>query len=234
MNLLAIDTVTEMASIALLSDVDLLVDEAFVPQQHTKVILPMIQKQMAAAGLAFNQLDAIAFSRGPGSFTGLRICASITQGLAIAHNLPVIPVSSLAILAQGAYREDSNKSHVVACLDARREEVYWGSFELKISQGQARIMTLVGEETVISPTDVKTEAGGAWHGVGNGFKNYQTELADNTQVHLASIEPEAFPLAQDAMLFAKAAWLNNDAVDASLAIPTYLRDNIATPPKNKV
>ncbi len=229
MNLLAIDTVTEMASIALLANDDMLIDEAFVPQQHTHVILPMIQKQMAIAGLSFKQLDAVAFSRGPGSFTGLRICASITQGLAIAHDLPVIPVSSLAILAQGAYREDSNKSHVVACLDARRDEVYWGCFS-----EEAGLMTLVGEERVIAPESVKPGEGGPWHGVGSGFKSYETELADNLQVNLISIEPQRFPLAQDAIGYAKNAWIKKEIVDAGLAIPMYLRDNIATPPKNKV
>lgn len=229
MNLLAIDTVTEMASIALLSNDDVLVDEAFVPQQHTNVILPMIQKQMALAGLSFKQLDAIAFSRGPGSFTGLRICASVTQGLAIAHDLPVIPVSSLAILAQGAYREDSSKSHVVACLDARREEVYWGCFS-----EQAGLMMLLGEEVVIAPESVRLEEGRVWHGVGSGFKSYETELASNPRVNLTSTEPQRLPLAQDAIEHAKNAWLKKEVVDASMAIPTYLRDSIATPPKNKV
>lgn len=228
MKLLAIDTVTEMASIALLSDDDLLVDEAFVPQQHTKVILPMIQKQMATAGLSFEQLDAIAFSRGPGSFTGLRICASITQGLAIAYDLPVIPVSTLAILAQGSYRLDQTSS-VVACLDARRNEVYWGSFK-----EEGGVLRLVGEEMVIAPESVKTEAGGSWHGVGSGFKSYATELAANPQVHLESIESEQYPLAQDALAYAKIAWQRQEIIDASLAIPTYLRDNVATPPNSKV
>ena len=227
MNLLAIDTVTEMASIALLSNDDLLVAEAFVPQQHTHVILEMVQKQMTTSGLSFAQLDAIAFSRGPGSFTGLRICASITQGLAIAYDLPVIPVSSLAILAQGSYRQD-NKSNVVACLDARREEVYWACFKERSGR-----MELIGEESVLAPGAVKTQQGGPWHGVGSGFKNYATELAGNPRVDLGTIEPDRFPLAQDAMEFAKKAWLQKEYVDASLAIPTYLRDNIATPPKNK-
>jgi len=233
MNLLAIDTVTEMASIALLSNNDLLIDEAFVPQQHTKVILPMIQKQMAAAGLNFTQLDAIAFSRGPGSFTGLRICASITQGLAIAHDLPVIPVSSLLILAQGEHRLDKKKTKIVACLDARREEVYWGSFVLKTEEGQTGLMALVGEEVVIAPDSVKTETGESWHGVGSGFKSYEAELAKNPQVHLASIASQCYPLAQDAIGYAKKAVIAKQYVDASLAIPTYLRDNIATPPQHK-
>ena len=225
MKLLAIDTVTEMASIALLVNDELLVDEAFVPQQHTKVILPMIQQQMATAGLTFNQLDAIAFSRGPGSFTGLRICASITQGLAIANDLPVIPVSTLAILAQGSYRIDQ-ATNVVACLDARRNEVYWGLF--KQENG---VMQLIGDEMVIAPEKVKTETSGPWHGVGSGFKSYAAELETNRQVHLESIEPERYPLAQDALAQAKIAWQRQQVVDASFAIPTYLRDNIATPPQ---
>ena len=228
MNLLSIDTVTEMASIALLSGDDLLVDEELVPQEHTKVILPMIQKRMANAGLSFSQLDAIAFSRGPGSFTGLRICASIAQGLAVAHDLPVIPVSSLAILAQGSYRTDQ-KTNVVACLDARRNEVYWASFSLDTSG----MMSLIGSEQVIAPGAAKTLEANDWHGVGSGFKAYSAELAANPHVHLSSIEPDRYPLAQDAIVYAKHAWQNNQAVDASLAIPTYLRDNIATPKNNK-
>lgn len=234
MNLLAIDTVTEMASIALLSSGDVLIDEARVPQQHTKVILPMIQKQMATAGLSFAKLDAIAFSRGPGSFTGLRICASITQGLAIAHDLPVIPVSSLQILAQGAYRENSSKLNVAACLDARRKEVYWGTYKLVTQADGTSLMTLVGEEVVTAPGLVNTKSDGPWHGVGSGLKSYAAELAANPQVNLASMEPERFPLAQDALIYAKNAWGQKQFVDASLAIPTYLRDNIATPPQNKV
>lgn len=226
MNLLAIDTVTEMASIALSVRDEVLIEERFVPQQHTRVILPMIQKLMTDADLSFPQLNAIAFSRGPGSFTGLRICASITQGLAIAHDLPVIPVSTLAILAQGSYRLGQHSS-VVACMDARREEVYWASFV-----EQNGLMSLVGREMVISPQQVSTEAGGRWHGVGTGFKSYKTELEENPAVNLASIEPEQYPLAQDALVIARKAWENDKYVDAGLAIPTYLRDNIATPPES--
>ena len=233
MNLLAIDTVTEMASIALQSGDDLLIEEAFVPQQHTNVILPMIKKQMAAAGLTFAQLNAIVFSRGPGSFTGLRICASITQGLAIAHDIPVIPVSSLQILAQGAYRNDQQKLNIVACLDARRNEVYWGHFVLTADNVNG-LMELQGEETVISPDRVATATAGSWHGVGSGLKSYAAELARNPHVHLASLEPERFPLAQDALIYARKAWSEKRYLDASLAIPTYLRDNIATPPQPSV
>jgi tRNA threonylcarbamoyladenosine biosynthesis protein TsaB len=229
MKLLAIDTVTEMASIALLSGNDLSVDEALVPREHTRVILPMIEKQMALAEISFAQLDAIAFSRGPGSFTGLRICASITQGLALAYDLPVIPVSSLAILAQGSYRLKKHTS-VVTCLDARRNEVYWGSFRLDDSG----VMSLVGSENVVAPQLVTTIEGESWHGVGSGFKTYERELEENPHVHLASIESEQFPLARDAVVHAQQAWQQNAVVDASLAIPTYLRDNIATPGNQRV
>ena len=125
MNILAIDTVTEMCSVALLNNDRPLSIERHVPRQHTQVILEMIQTLLTDAQLGLSELDAIGFSRGPGSFTGLRICASVTQGLALAHDLPVIPISSLAILAQGAFRMD-NKQDIFACMDARKNEVYWG------------------------------------------------------------------------------------------------------------
>jgi tRNA threonylcarbamoyladenosine biosynthesis protein TsaB len=184
---------------------------------------------MARASLSFTQLGAIAFSRGPGSFTGLRICASITQGLALAYDLPVIPVSSLAILAQGSYRLDK-VPNVVTCLDARRHEVYWASYKLDDNG----LMSLLGSEQVIAPEHARTEDGEGWRGVGPGFKTYRAELAKNPQVHLASVEPKRFPLAQDAVVLAENTWSRNEALDVSLAIPIYLRDNIATPGKQSV
>ncbi|MGD8784381.1 MAG: tRNA (adenosine(37)-N6)-threonylcarbamoyltransferase complex dimerization subunit type 1 TsaB [Thioalkalispiraceae bacterium] len=224
MNLLAIDTVTEMASVALLSGEDILSEQELVPKEHTRVILPMIKQAMARTGISFSQLDAIAFSRGPGSFTGLRICASITQGLAIAYGLPVIPVSSLASLAQGSFRLDG-KTNVIACLDARRHEVYWGAFII----GDNDMMHAMVPESVIAPQDARTEPGMLWHGVGSGFATYQKELAENPHVNVTSSIAERFPLAQDMLPYAKIACSQGKVVDASLAIPTYLRDNIAKP-----
>src|SRR5690606_12153575 len=110
-----------------------------VPRQHTRLLLPMVQQLLQECGLEFAELDAIAFGKGPGSFTGLRIAAGVTQGIAFAANLPVIPVSTLAALAlQGS---DGKDTLVFSCLDARIEELYWGWY--RVYQGRPE---LVGDE----------------------------------------------------------------------------------------
>ncbi len=231
MKILAIDTVTEMCSVALLSNEQTLSIERFVPQQHTQVILSMVQQLLADAQLGLSNLDAIGFSRGPGSFTGLRICASVTQGLALAHDLPVIPVSSLAALAQGAVRLDKQK-FVLACMDARKNEVYWACYQLENNQ-----LNLFGDEQVTAPCEIKLQNSLNWHGVGSGFVQFSDELNVDSLVNLNTVEAKRYPLAQDILPLAKEAWEtrktdeNNLIVDASLAIPTYLRDNVAIPPK---
>ncbi len=231
MNILAIDTVTEMCSVALLTNDEVHSIERFVPQQHTQVVLEMIQQVLAEAQLGLANLDAISFSRGPGSFTGLRICASVTQGLALAHDLPVIPISSLAALAQGAVRMDKQNT-ILACLDARKNEVYWACYQVNNN-----LVGLLGDEQVTPPSEVKLEMNQAWHGVGTGFLTFADELNANILVNLSSVEAKRYPLAQDVIPLAKDIWLtqqndkNNLIVDASLAIPTYLRDNVAVPPK---
>ncbi|WP_268580446.1 tRNA (adenosine(37)-N6)-threonylcarbamoyltransferase complex dimerization subunit type 1 TsaB, partial [Escherichia coli] len=98
------------------------------PREHTQRILPMVQQVLAESGLALNQLDALAFGRGPGSFTGVRIGIGIAQGLALGADLPMIGVSTLQTMAQGAWRV-SGAERVLAAIDARMGEVYWGQFE---------------------------------------------------------------------------------------------------------
>ncbi|VAW98737.1 tRNA threonylcarbamoyladenosine biosynthesis protein TsaB [hydrothermal vent metagenome] len=231
MNILAIDTVTEMCSVALLSHKNIYSQERFVPQQHTQVILAMVQQLLAEAQLGLSNLDAISFSRGPGSFTGLRICASVTQGLALAHDLSVIPISSLAILAQGAVRLDKQAS-ILACMDARKNEVYWACYQFEDNQ-----LNLFGDEQVTAPADVKLENNLGWHGVGTGFVQFGDELNVNSLVNLNSVEAKRYPLAQDMLPLATQAWeMRNNSeskmvVDVSLALPKYLRDNVAIPQK---
>ncbi len=223
MKILAIDTVTEMCSVALLNHEQTTTIERHVPQRHTQVILEMIQELLTDAQLEIANLDAISFSRGPGSFTGLRICASVTQGLALAHDLPVIPISSLAILAQAALRLDK-KHNILACMDARKNEVYWGCYQVKDG-----LVSLFGNEQVSPPGEVKLQDDRDWHGVGTGFRQFADELNPDSMVSLVTVEANRYPLAQDILLLAKNAWENKMNVDASLALPVYLRDNIAIP-----
>ena len=223
MKILAIDTVTEMCSVALFVDGQILQHSELVKQSHTDVILPMIEQLLSEANIHLNALDAIAFTRGPGSFTGLRVCAGVTQGLALAYDIPVVPVSSLAVLAQGAWRLD-NAKQVLACIDARRGEVYWACYQLA-----DELMQLIGQEQVSSPLSVHTATNTSWHGVGTGFDTFQAELNNNPAVSLSSVQAQRFPLAQDVLPLAIQAVINKEFVEASAALPVYLRDNVATP-----
>ncbi|MCW8400862.1 tRNA (adenosine(37)-N6)-threonylcarbamoyltransferase complex dimerization subunit type 1 TsaB [Legionella sp. PATHC038] len=129
MKLLAIDTSTETASVALLTGKELLCEEQSNQKTHAQFILPMIDKLMANASLQMHQLDGIVFGRGPGSFTGLRIACSIAKGLAYAHDLQLIPVSSLVAIAWSVRQEKQmNQLPVLAVLDARMQEMYWAYF----------------------------------------------------------------------------------------------------------
>ena len=164
------------------------------------------------------------FDRGPGSFTGLRVCSGVAQGLALGADLPVIPVSSLATLAQGAYRLDQAE-YVLACIDARQHEVYWAAYAL--SEG---LMTPIIGEAVSLPQAVRLDAAHPWRGVGSGIQRYAAELAGAAAVSFATSAEVRFPMAQDMLPFAIRAWTDNTCLDASRALPVYLRDNVATPP----
>lgn len=223
MKILAIDTVTEMCSVALYAHEKTWQSAELVKQSHTDVILPMVDNVLAEGGCHLQELDAIAFTRGPGSFTGLRVCAGVTQGLALAHDLPVVAVSSLAVLAQGAWRQEQANA-VLACIDARRGEVYWACYQV-----HAGLMQLVGTERVSPPAQVQPALDTRWHGVGTGFETYAAELSNNPAVTLTSVHAQRYPLAEDVLPFAIRAVRNRDFVDASAALPVYLRDNVATP-----
>ncbi len=223
MKLLVIDTVTEMCSVALASGDDVIHSEQRVEQSHTDVILEMVNNILASGEMSLSQLDAIAFNRGPGSFTGLRVCAGVAQGLALSQDLPVIAVSSLAALAQGAWREQQ-ANNVLSVIDARMKEVYWGCFES--SDG---IMVPVCKEKVTPPDRVRPPAATQWLGVGTGFTVYRHELCDNAGVNLIAVQEERFPLARDCVPLAIHHWKNGQYGDAGTALPVYLRDNVATP-----
>jgi tRNA threonylcarbamoyladenosine biosynthesis protein TsaB len=174
---------------------------------------------MADAGIGFAALDAIAFSRGPGSFTSLRIGIGVVQGLAWASDLGVIPVSSLAATAQTAF-EVGVKSALVA-LDARMNEVFTGTFEAN-SDG---IMIPGSIEKVCSPKDVQAPADTETHGIGIGFERY-TALSGLSD-RLAGIQPDIWPKASSVLKLAR-EWLDtSEPLPAEQAQPVYLRDNVA-------
>ncbi|WP_271103761.1 tRNA (adenosine(37)-N6)-threonylcarbamoyltransferase complex dimerization subunit type 1 TsaB [Pseudomonas tohonis] len=219
--LLALDTATEACSVALLHDGRVLSHYEVIPRQHAQRLLPMIQDLLAEAGVGLSALDAIAFGRGPGAFTGVRIAVGVVQGLAFALDRPVLPVSNLAVLAQRAHREQG-VTQVAAAIDARMDEVYWGCYRLDAGE-----MRLAGSEAVLPPerAALPRDAQGEWFGAGTGWGTFAARLP----VAVSGQAPDLLPHAQDLLALAAFAWARGEAVVADEAQPVYLRDNVATP-----
>lgn len=226
-NILAIETATEACSVALLTGGDILHKFEHRPQQQARLILPMIDALLAEAGLAPAGLDAIAFGCGPGSFTGLRVAAAVTQGIAAAGDLPVLPVSTLAAIAQGAYRRHG-EPRVLAAIDARMQEVYWGVYRIN-PEG---LMVLQAQEHVLPPSQVIAPAEKAedWCGAGSGWLAYPEELRlclAGQGCSVVRVYENAWPEAIDVLALALPLHAGGQGVDAANAIPTYLRDKVA-------
>jgi tRNA threonylcarbamoyladenosine biosynthesis protein TsaB len=226
MNLLAIETATETCSVALAVNGAVLEYYKHAPREHAELLLPWVEQILAEAGIGFSSLDAFAFSRGPGSFTSLRIGIGVVQGLAWASDRPVIPVSSLAATAQTAFSEGI--SSALVALDARMNEVFTGTFEAN-SNG---IMTLVGQEKVCSPLDVQVPDNPETYGIGIGFDRYDAMGALSEQ--LAGTNPDIWPKASSILTLAQDWLLSNEALPAEQAQPVYLRDNVAKKKKDQL
>jgi len=239
--LLAIDTATENCSAALLIDGSVQSREIEMERGHAERILPMVDDLLAEAGLTLQDLDAIAFGRGPGSFTGVRLAVTVTQGLAFGANLGVVPVSELKAVAQRAFRQDPTLTKVLVCNDARMSEVYWACFE----RGGDGLARLEGEEHVGKPSDVKLPDG--WSTAtpaGRGFIAYADALRAAVPTVAVGATPATPPTAEGLLrLLPHAidiAFLSAPDVAAGrlitpeAATPIYLRDNVAhvaAPPK---
>ena len=220
MKLLAIETSSDVGTVALLVEETLEQQSIATPREQTERILPMIDELLATAGLPLEDLDGIAFGRGPGSFTGLRVAAAVAQGLGLAVNLPLLPVSSLAAMAQGLWRTEGQERSLV-CIDARMGEVFWGAFE--VHDGLAE---LLGTERLSEPGAVAWTAAGTWGGVGSGFDVYAKLLAPVVAA-ARSVEPAFQPSATDLLPQALADLRGGRTRPAEEATPVYLRDETA-------
>ncbi len=217
MNLLALETSSATGSVALVSAAGL--DERTIPtpREQTARLLPLIRELCEAAGIGLAELDAIAFGRGPGSFTGLRVAAAVAQGLALAHGAPVVGVSSLAAIAQRAFREHGLGRTLVA-VDARMGEVYFA--ELAIEAGLARPRA---EERIGRPGDVPVLEGADWAAVGDAFGRYAQELAAVTGAASRAL-PDLTPSARDLVPLAEADLAAGRTLAPEAALPVYLRE----------
>lgn len=221
MKILALDTSTEVCSVALSYADQIIQEYQLAPRQHANLILPMVQNVLSEAQLSLHQIDVIAFGRGPGSFTGLRIAASVTQALAFAHNIPVVALSSLQILAQGCYRQ-YNATHLIAALDASMNEIYCGEYQL-----HKHCMMLLNPEKVCAPLEITVPKQGEWIGAGSGFDVYHQILQPKLADKLLQWLPNCYPNAYDMITLAAAECQQGKAVAAEQALPVYLRDNVA-------
>jgi tRNA threonylcarbamoyladenosine biosynthesis protein TsaB len=222
MKLLAIETATEACSAALLIDDQIELRYAIKPRGHSELILGMMDELLAQAGLKPNQLDAMAFGRGPGSFTGVRIATGIVQGAAFAADLPVVPVSTLAALAQRAYRQ-KGEPNLLPAYDARMGELYWAAYRV----GEDGLVRLVVEEEVAPAERVRLPLEHDWYGVGSGWAAAGEVLAGRLGDDLLGYQAEMFCSAHDVAQLAAAALQQGLAVPAEQALPVYLRNQVA-------
>ena len=249
MKLLAVETATEACSAALYVDGVVTERFALTPKEHTRLILPMIDGLLADAGLLPQQLDALAFGCGPGSFTGVRIATGVIQGIALGADLPVVPVSTLAAIAQDFFDNNDGISNTGAdypplpagegrgeeiqksanqynvayvAMDARMGEIFWGVY-WRDKQGYAE---LIGKESVTPATDVEfPDLLGV--GVGSGWGVYRQELMQRLEGRVSDCQIDALPRAGAIARLGVRGFERGLAVPVEQAMPVYLRDKVA-------
>lgn len=221
MKILALDTATDACSAALLINDQIKQRLQIAPRRHAELILPMVKELLEEADCGLQQLDAIAYGAGPGSFMGVRIATATAQGLAFAAELPVVVISTLRALAQTAYQQH-DATRVIPAWDARMQEVYWGAYQLK--QG---IMQSVLEDSLDRPNQITLPAldQGQWAACGNAWQVYQQELQQPLQ-SIDSVLMDLYPEASAVVRLAVEAYREGRAVAADKAEPVYLRNKV--------
>lgn len=221
MKLLAIDTATEACSAALMIDDHIVERYCLTSNGHSKLILPMIDTLVSEAGLQPTDLDGLAFGCGPGSFTGVRIATGVIQGLAFALDLPVVPISNLAAVAQDFF--DHNLENVAfVAMDARMDEIYWGVYQ-RNSDGFAE---LIGNEAVLRASEIGSpDVAGV--GIGSGWDMYHQELLTRLSNRVIRFEANNLPRAKAIAHLGVRGFQQGLAVSVEHALPVYLRDKVA-------
>ena len=237
MQLLAIDTSSSVTVLGLQQG-DTIIDrdsinntrpkEARSSRYHSRDILPIIQQMLLEAQLSLDDLDAIVFGQGPGSFTGLRIAAGVVQGLAYGLQLPVVPVSSMACLAQVAAREDF-QCRVAVALQARLQEVYFGTYEFR--EGVA---CHLGPELVAEATQVPRQEEATWIGVGDGWDAHRDSLEQSLGIVLEEVSSLSVPTAKNLLTLGSQKFSRGETLSALEVTPRYLREPVHQKLKDKL
>jgi tRNA threonylcarbamoyladenosine biosynthesis protein TsaB len=229
MKLLAVETATEACSAALFIDGEIIERYQLAPKEHTKLILPMIDSLMVEAGLKPMELDALAFGRGPGSFTGVRIATGVIQGIAFGADLPVVPVSTLAAIAQDYFDGEHqlnadlvSENVAFTAMDARMGEIFWGVYQ----RDQLGFAELIGKESV-TPADKIEFPQKTGVGVGSGWGVYYVTLMNRLAGLVSHCETDYLPRASLIARLGAHGFRQGLAVSVELAMPVYLRDQVA-------
>ena len=225
MKLLAIETAAEACSAALSQKGEILERFEIQPRKQSELILAMMNELLAEAGIKPRELDAIAYGAGPGSFTGVRIAAGVVQGVAFGCDLPVVPVSTLAALAQRQHRE-LGYTRLLPAFDARMGELYWGCYE---TDGDG-LVAPVAPDRLAPPEAVTWPQGGGWCGAGSGWRTYGDALSERMGSELEAVTDDLLVRAYDVALLGQAALLRGESVSPEQALPVYLRDEVAKKP----
>ena len=216
MNLLAVETSTELCSVALLRDDELFVEEALAENRHSELLVPMLQRLLERSRLAPAQMDAFAFGQGPGSFTGIRIACGIVQGLAFGASRPVVPVPSLLALA-----EQSNEGRVVTAFDARMGEAYLAAYARNGADWDEVLAPRLTDAANLPPLP-----GRSWAASGSGFDRHGW-LRDFYRDSVAMRYEGDLPRAGAVARIAARRLARGAGVCAEQAAPLYLRDKVA-------
>jgi len=217
LKILAFDTATELCSAALWLDGEILSRSEMAGNRHSELLLPMITDLLQQAGLVLGQLDGIAFGKGPGSFTGLRIGCGVAQGLALGAELPVVGVVTLESLAISA-----GVDKALVCLDARMNEVYSAAY---VRQGDGLVCLL--PPGVYKPDQIPLPDDGGWLGCGSGFASYRDSLTSRCGHRLAGMQPDIHPHASAVARLAAPMFQAGLGQPADRAEPLYVRDKVA-------
>ncbi|HEV2621329.1 MAG TPA: tRNA (adenosine(37)-N6)-threonylcarbamoyltransferase complex dimerization subunit type 1 TsaB [Frateuria sp.] len=220
MNLLALETSTEACSVALVHGEEVIARSELAPRRHAELALPMADALLAEAGIGRHALDAIAVGRGPGAFTGVRLGVALAQGMALALDRPVVPVSSLAALALEAPEDEPA---ILAVIDARMGEVYAACYRHDAAGG----LVALDEERVCLPQALELPEADRWIIVGSGWSTYADVLRGRLTGALVQAHGERYPQARHVAELAVREFRAGRAVSAEQALPVYLRDKVA-------
>ncbi|MBT8077062.1 MAG: tRNA (adenosine(37)-N6)-threonylcarbamoyltransferase complex dimerization subunit type 1 TsaB [Gammaproteobacteria bacterium] len=228
MRLLALDTTSNACSVALQVGDQIAERHEVEARAHSRVLLPMIRDLLAQFDCTLSQLDAVVLGNGPGSFIGLRIGASVAQGLTFGAGVPLVAISSLAAVAQQCFVEDAAKRVLVA-QDARMHEVYLAGFE-KTPDGLPKPAFDVQLQSIGGMADTGGAAG-RWVAAGDGWHRHAALLQSNANL-IESVSELRYPRARALLPSGAAAFAAGETVDPVSLVPTYVRETVARVPSD--